>query len=344
MTKRAVFLAFILILVMIFSAAQSTAQPVQTKKYVIFRDDDVGLQDSLETLQAVNQVHIDENVPVTLAIVPHPDVNGTGNELLWNTPVNNYLKSIVTNPLFEFAQHGYTHQNNNLTPGSSKLSEFAGKPSEVQFDAIRQGRDAIRDAFGVSPTTFVPPWDHGDLATLEALHALGFTAYCTGGTEYPHLKERVDGIQVERAAIDLDTSGSYDALNKSVEHAKKTTDQFLNDPNNDTLIVGYHWWAFRAPDGSAGARKVQLLRDYIDYVKNTGDVQFARLDRSATTGTDTAAATSSSLTTVSNVVTPGLTKVSNVVTPYRLWLLSGVAVVYLLCFTWFVGPRTRARK
>ena len=343
MTMRTLLLTFILILIMLFSAVQSSAQPVQTKKYVIFRDDDVGLG-SLKTLQAVNQVHIDENVPLTLAIIPHPNVNGTGNELLWNTSINNYLKSIVTNPLFEFAQHGYTHQNNSLTSGSGNPSEFAGEPLEVQYDAIRQGRDDIRGAFGVTPTTFVPPWDNGDLTTLVALRALGFTEYCTGGTEFPHLKDRVNGIQVERAAIDFDISGSYDALNKSVEEAKKTTDQFLNDPNNDTLIVGYHLWAFNAPDGSADARKVQLLRDYIDYVKNTGEVQFARLDRSATVGTETAATTLSSLTKVSNVVTPGLTQLTSVVTPYRLWLLSGVAVVYLLCFTWFVGPRTRARK
>jgi Uncharacterized protein conserved in bacteria (DUF2334) len=313
------------------------------KKYVVFRDDDIGFG-AVDVLKALNQVHIDENVPLTLAIIPHPNVNGTGNELLWNTPVNNYLKSIVTNPLFEFAQHGYTHQNNNLMSDSSNSSEFAGEPLEVQYNAIRQGRDDMRDAFGVTPTTFVPPWDHGDLTTLVALRTLGFTEYCTGGTEFPKLKERVEGIQVERAAVDLDISGNYDALNKSVEDAKKTTDQFMNDPNNNTLIVAYHWWDFRAPDGSVDVRKVQLFRDYIDYVKNKGDVQFARLDRSATMGTETAAATSSSLTKMSNVMTPGLTKVSNVVTPYKLWLLSGVAVMYLLCFTWFVGRRTSARK
>jgi len=346
MTMRTLLLTFILILIMLFSAVQSSAQPVQTKKYVIFRDDDVGLG-SLKTLQAVNQVHIDENVPLTLAIIPHPNVNGTGNELLWNTSINNYLKSIVTNPLFEFAQHGYTHQNNSLTSGSGNPSEFAGEPLEVQYDAIRQGRDDIRGAFGVTPTTFVPPWDNGDLTTLVALRALGFTEYCTGGTEFPHLKDRVNGIQVERAAIDFDISGSYDALNKSVEEAKKTTDQFLNDPNNDTLIVGYHLWAFNAPDGSADARKVQLLRDYIDYVKNTGEVQFARLDRSATMGTETAAAASSGLTNVSGisaVASSGLTKVSSVLTPYKMWLSSGVAVACLFSFEWVVGPKKSARK
>jgi Uncharacterized protein conserved in bacteria (DUF2334) len=331
MTMRTIILTFILIFAMLFSAAQSTAEPVQTKKYVIFRDDDVGSKGSLETLKAVNQVHIDENVPVSLAIVPHPDTNSSGNELL-KEPLHSYLQSIVANPLFEFAQHGYTHQNNSLT-SSSNISEFAGESTEVQYNALRFGQNAIRDAFGVTPTTFIPPWDHGDLTTLVALRALGFTEYCTGGTEFPKLKEQVDGIHVEKAAVDLDISGSYDALYKSVEMAKNTTDQFLNDPNNDTLIVAYHWWAFSAPDGSVDARKVQLLHDYIDYLKNAGDVQFARLDRSAYENTEIAVAASS-----------GLANVSGVLAPFKMWLASGVAVACLFGFGWVVEPRTGARK
>ena len=345
MKMRTVLLTSILILVMLFAAGQSIAQPVQTKKYVIFRDDDVGLKGSLETLKTVNQLHIDANVPVTLAIVPHPDLNGSGNELL-TEPLYSYLQSIKGDPLFEFAQHGYTHQNNSLSSGSS-ISEFAKEPTEVQYDAIRLGRNAIRDAFGVTPTTFIPPWDRSDLTTLVALRALGFTEYCTGGTEFPNVKERIDGIKVEKASIDLDISGSYDALNKSVEVAKNTTDQFLNDPNNDTLIVAYHWWAFSASDGSVDMQKVQLLRDYIGYLKNTRDVQFTRLDRSATMGTETAAAASSGLTNVSGisaVASSGLTKVSSVLTPYKMWLSSGVAVACLFSFEWVVGPKKSARK
>jgi hypothetical protein len=40
------------------------------KKYVVFRDDDVGFG-NLSASEAVDQVHIEENVPVTLAIIPH---------------------------------------------------------------------------------------------------------------------------------------------------------------------------------------------------------------------------------------------------------------------------------
>jgi len=99
MTMRTVILTFILIFAMLFSAAQSAAQPVQTKKYVIFRDDDVGSKGSLETLKAVNQVHIDENVPVTLAIIPDLNPTSSRNELLME-PLYSYMQSIQGNPLF----------------------------------------------------------------------------------------------------------------------------------------------------------------------------------------------------------------------------------------------------
>jgi len=89
-------------------------------KHIIFRDDDVMPFLNLDTFEAINQVHIDEDVPVTLAITPHPDTSQDGNELLMDEPLRDYLQSIATNPLFEFAQHGYNHQDGGV--GSALVS------------------------------------------------------------------------------------------------------------------------------------------------------------------------------------------------------------------------------
>jgi peptidoglycan/xylan/chitin deacetylase (PgdA/CDA1 family) len=361
MARRTILISAILVLATLFStaqisAAQISAQPAQTKKYVIFRDDDVAPKPGrdIDSLEAVNQVHIDENVPVTLAIIPHPASQGNdaqlfpdgtpvlfgpnfpgtntlANELLQEPAFYNYMRSIATNPLFEFAQHGYTHINNGLTPGSSNKSEFAGEPFDVQYDAIRQGRNDIEDAFGITPTTFVPPYDHGDLTTLEALRALGFTEYCTGAGD-PALQGRESGIRVEAATISI-SGANYTTLTKSFQLAKNETDQFFSDPNNSTLVVAYHYWTFNGPGGSVDARKVQLLRDYIDYVKTEEGVQFTTLDRQVTVSTGAAPGAPSTLMDVSGALTP-----------YRLWLVGGVGVVYLLGFAWFVVSRTSGRK
>ena len=385
MTRKVVpflLVLFVLVSLVLMSTDCVSAQPTGTTKQVIFRDDDVEPTRWLDVLEAVNQVHIDENVPVTLAIIPHPYVpgsdaqlfpndqpmpspislgpsspNGTVNELLQNPAFLDYMRSIATNPLFEFAQHGYTHNNNGLTPGSHNNSEFAGEPFDVQYAAIQQGRDDINDAFGIIPTTFVPPWDRGDVTTLEALRALGFTEYCTGNTELPRLQGQVSGIRVEAAGVDID-GATYAALNKSVQGAEKNTDQFFSDPTNNTLIVAYHWWAFAGPGGSVDVRKVQLLRDYIDYVKTKEGVQFTRLDRRATVSTEAAPSVTSPLTNASGALdqyrlwlvggvgaaVSSLTNVGGALEPYRLRLVGGVGVAFLLGFAWFVVGGTGGRK
>ena len=372
MTRRTILLTSILVLVMLFStaqisAAQISAQPAQTKKYVIFRDDDVAPRPPIdtETLQAVNQVHIDENVPVTLAIISHPAAQGSDtqlfpddqpisfgpsspnasvNELLQEPAFYDYMRSIATNPLFEFAQHGYSHINNGLTPGSSNKSEFAGEPFDVQYEAIRQGQNDIKQAFGVTSTTFVPPWDSGDLTTLEALRALGFTEYCSGSRDFAKLQGQESGIRVEAATVNI-VGTNYTALTTSFQLAKNTTDQFFSDPSSDTMIVAYHWWTFSGPEGSVDARKVQLLRDYIDYVKTKEGVQFTRLDRQGTGSTGAAAGTALSLPQITGSTgaiygtVSSLMNASGALTPYQLWLVGGVGVAYLLGFAWFVVGR-----
>jgi peptidoglycan/xylan/chitin deacetylase (PgdA/CDA1 family) len=348
MMRKALVL-FPLVLLLLVPATCVSAQPATTTKQVIFRDDDVEPTRWMNVLEAVNQVHIDENVPVTLAIIPHAYVgtdaqlfpddqsilepiplgpsspNASVNMLREDPAFLDYMRSIATNPLFEFAQHGYTHINNGLTPGSNNQSEFAGEPFDLQYAAIQQGRNNIEDAFGITPTTFVPPWDRGDLTTLKALRALGFTEYCTGGTEFPKLQGQVSGIRVEAAGVDID-GATYAAFNNSVQEAEKTTDQFFSDSNNNsTLIVAYHWWTFVGPGGSVDAGKVQLLRDYIDYVKNKEGVQFTVLDRQVTVNPEAVPGAASSLVDVSGTLTP-----------YQLWLAGSVGVVYLLGFAWFV--------
>jgi hypothetical protein len=358
MARRTILLASLFVLMMFFPTVQISAQPAQTIKYVIFRDDDVAPKPAryFGTLQAVNQVHIDENVPVTLGIIPHPAAQGSdaqlfpdgtpvllgssfpgtstpANELLQEPAFYNYMRSIATNPLFEFAQHGYTHINDGLN-GPGNNSEFAGEPFDVQYDAIRQGRNDIQDAFGITPTTFIPPFDSGDLTTLKALSALGFTEYCSGGKDFTQLQGRESGIRVEAATINI-VGANDTALNESFQLAKNETDQFFSDPYsyNDTLIVAYHYWTFNGPGGAVDAGKVQLLHNYIDYIKTKEGVQFTTLNRQMTVSTGAAPGAASTLM-----------EVSGALTPYRLWLVGGIGAVYLLGFAWFVVSRTGGRK
>jgi hypothetical protein len=286
------------------------------KKYVVFRDDDIGFGNaSGSSVEAVDQVHINENVPVTLAIIPHPNVCGAGNELLWNTPVNNYLRSIVTNPLFEFAQHGYNHYDyaqsgppkcsaSNAagvpqvtgaaapyyevgeSPGPGQLvgagngvySEFWGRPYADQYNAIKQGRDDVKQAFNVTPTTFAPPWNKGDANTLKATAALGFTLYSTSIGDFGVQQAKLQGITVEAGfgtIGDWNTAADWQAGMKSFT---QQADAALNAaPAGAHLVIEYHFWAFENPDGSVDPGRIALLKQFIDHLKSRGDVLFTTL-------------------------------------------------------------------
>ncbi len=311
MARRTLVFSALLVALVLLSTAPITAQTPEKQKYVIFRDDDVGMGNETNALKAVNQIHVDEGVPVTLGIVPHPypqldtrvssDVpdpwivlqadSGVSNQLSHNSAFFEYMRSIRSNPLFEFAQHGHTHQSNGLWLDPHDTSEFAGEPYLDQHEAIREGQNEIKEAFGITPTTFIPPWDRGDADTRTAARELGFTHYNTGGTEMKRLQGSVDGMRVEAASLDIYGS-SYAALNESVHRAREQTDQFFSDPKSDTLIVCYHFWTFSGPRQSVDLEKLRLLRDYVTYVKSYRSASFTRLDRSVTLNYDFAPAVS----------------------------------------------------
>jgi peptidoglycan/xylan/chitin deacetylase (PgdA/CDA1 family) len=246
----------------------------QTNKYVIFREDDVAPNADFAELQAVNQVHIDKNVPLTLGIIPHPDSSPSGNQLEANAQFLDYMRSIESNHLFQFAQHGYTHQD--IAPSLRGPSEFYGRPYAAQYNAIKQGRDDITQAFGVTPTSFLPPFDKSDNNTLKAAKALGFTEYCTAFPDVNMNQGYKEGIKVDTISIELG--------NNSLQSLENATEPWLNNPNSiNTFIVLYHPSDFKGADGTVNATEAKLLGDYIDYLQGTGRVQFTTLDRLVTT-------------------------------------------------------------
>lgn len=91
----------------------------------------------------------------------------------------------TNNPeLFEWALHGYSHETKTDFHGGS---EFGGVPYQKQHRWIEQGTKLIQKCTGERPTTFVPPRNTYDNATLRALSEANYTAVSGGSwftTEY----------------------------------------------------------------------------------------------------------------------------------------------------------------
>ena len=258
-------------------------------------------------------MHIDENVPVTLSIIPHtnPNLNASTNELLGDTSLLDYLRSIENSPLFEFAQHGYTHQeysqknessaveiagtppgaplvSSGVQPGdlsgltaplvgSESPSEFYGRPYADQYNAIKQGRDDMIQAFGVTPTTFVPPWNTGDDNTLKACHALGFTLYSTSPADFNTYNAVLQGIHVQGIVLLARLVKRHRLADGNV--AAHTADQRTTEQSNDRryFTVLYHYADFNNASGLPDPTRIALFTQYIDDLKDRGDVLFSTL-------------------------------------------------------------------
>ena len=208
------------------------------------------------------------------------------------------MRSLTSNPLFQFAQHGYTHQD--LGPSPAGPSEFYGRPYAAQYDAIKQGRDDISQAFGVTPTSFLPPFDKSDSNTLKACEALGFTEYSTAFRDFNQNAGTLDGMRLDTISIEFSNAsfnpaGTTPTSTQTLQSLENATSQWLNDPYAiNTWVVLYHPADFEGPNYTVNASKVTMLADYIKYLEGTGRVQFTTLDHSVTT-TGTAASSGSTV-------------------------------------------------
>ncbi|MGZ7179219.1 MAG: DUF2334 domain-containing protein [Halobacteriota archaeon] len=244
-------------------------------KHVIFRDDDIAPFGNLSTLKIVNQVHIDKNVPVTLGVIPHPKPFVSGNQLLADNDTLSYLRSLALNQLFEIAQHGYTHHNDTAVAGSS---EFSKRPYMDQYNVLKQGRDDITEALGVTPTTFIAPWNHGDYNTLKEATALGFALYSTSYEDFSVTDATMEGIRVQAASFGMswETTGEWQT---NMANLTSSTDAALNSASSgQSIVIFYHYWALAGSDGSIDPVRLSLFEQYIDHLKSRGDVQFTTLN------------------------------------------------------------------
>ena len=85
------------------------------------------------------------------------------------------------------------------------------------------------------------------------------------------------GIKVQ--AVSLELPWYETDWNTYMSGLISQTDAALNAaPGDASIVVLYHFWAFERSDGSVDPVRIAWLGQYIDHLKNRGDVDFTRLD------------------------------------------------------------------
>ncbi|MFU8866910.1 DUF2334 domain-containing protein [Natronococcus sp.] len=143
---------------------------------VIFRNDDIQPWYNQEELRAVDDVFIEQEVPVTLGIIP--DTNGSG-ALTDDPELCDYLRSLEADhsDQFEMAIHGTTHEPVTDFYGAS---EFGGLSEAEQRERLAEGEALLADCVDSPSSTFVPPMNTYDTTTVEVLAESNYTAVSGG--------------------------------------------------------------------------------------------------------------------------------------------------------------------
>ncbi|MFC5970155.1 DUF2334 domain-containing protein [Halomarina salina] len=250
------------------SPATTAEEPKTWTEYdgiVVFRNDDIQPYYRSETMRAVDQTFVDEGVPVTLGVIPQ--VNGEHS--ITESDVCTYLRERAReNPdIFEFSLHGYTHEKRTDFHGGS---EFGGLDPTTQREFVEDGTRTLTDCVGERPTTFVPPMDSYDEATVDALSAEGYTTVSGAGwftADYYGTSE----VFQQGGLVHVPNDGGFVANWTTGEfHDPATLEQRFDWAIEDEglYVQMLHYQDFDTPE------RLEQLREFLQYVKGYGDVRF----------------------------------------------------------------------
>lgn len=129
----------------------SSIDKVRGNPSVIFRVDDVQAWWCEEIAKEVINTFLAQSTPVNLGII--------GENLDQSASLSSYLASIAANPLLEMTTHSNTHIS------------YMGKTVTWQRDDLRASIDMIISVTGVTPVSFITPYNEYDASTAVSLIA-----------------------------------------------------------------------------------------------------------------------------------------------------------------------------
>ncbi|RLG15375.1 MAG: hypothetical protein DRN71_01470 [Candidatus Nanohalarchaeota archaeon] len=160
----------------------------EKQKIIVFRDDDIGPDWSVNSAIYITDLFRRMNVSHVLGIVP---ANIDGRKLDDDTVLYNYLKSIKDDESIEFALHGYDHSLNEF-----ESIELNGSPDSA-MSKIYSGIRIIEDVVGITPVTFVPPYgvyNENTRIALKSTDSLHIMSTCQTGIKGNRAFKEVDGL------------------------------------------------------------------------------------------------------------------------------------------------------
>lgn len=232
---------------------------------VAFRNDDIQPYYEASTMRAVDAVFIEENVPVTNAVIPFIG----GQNITDADDTCAYLRELGRDhpDTFEFALHGYTHENRTDFYGSS---EFGAQPYETQRAWMQAGTAELTACTGDRPTTFVPPMNTYDENTTRAAAATDYTTV-SGGSWFTRQYYGEAPVFENGSVVHVASAGGYAenwATMETKSRAELQADFDEAYAEGGTFVMMIHYPDFDTPEKRAD------LRALLEHAKSREDVRF----------------------------------------------------------------------
>ncbi len=230
----------------------------EKQKIIVFRDDDLGPDWSVDSAIYITDLFRSRNVSHVLGIVP---ANINGRKLHDDTKLSNYLESIKDDESIEFALHGYDHSFHEF-----ENIELDGS-SDSAMSKISAGIRIIEDVVGITPVTFVPPYgvyNENTRIALKSTGSLHIMSACQTDIKGNRAFKDVDGILYLPATTyfynwDEKRYNTHEEIVSSCNHAFG---------KYDVCVIVFHHHMLKGDSANMDQAKVQVLINVIEWARS----------------------------------------------------------------------------
>ena len=218
----------------------SLALPAQ--RTIVVRIDDYRAYSYYPAVVNVTDTFLSHEIPITIGVIPK-DIDRDHRFLRW-------INNVRTNPQIEIALHGFSHSPYEF----KKMNE-----TEATY-WLRRALTLLQENVGVTPVTFIPPYDEYSQGTLKALQNSTLRIVSAGYDEY-----KFDGVlsHIDYTAHTLNYSETGFI---KVNQVRETCEKSLEEKN--VCVVLFHVQDYLTEDGTQiDHRKYDHLLELIANLK-----------------------------------------------------------------------------
>jgi peptidoglycan/xylan/chitin deacetylase (PgdA/CDA1 family) len=216
---------------------------------VVFRYDDYSAASDTAIEVRLVDAFSRRHIPFVVGVIPCVGAtDGQDGSVLPSEKVA-ILREAVQTGTVDVTMHGYSHQK------TGPWTEFAGLPYDEQLQRLERGRALLEDALGVQVTTFVPPYNAYDEATLRAMEHLRFTCLSAGKL----------GFDDERSLCFLPSTCGLANARRTIESARQA-------PSARIVVILFHPYDFLDANKSRGFLSWPAFEQLLDWIVSQENV------------------------------------------------------------------------